>query len=86
MESRFALHLNFEHRDRQLEPWQVHFEAAISEVNPYLRIVRIAKAQEGMLQRAREMEEGGASDYACQILEEAARCLGKLKRATQVNQ
>jgi hypothetical protein len=67
------------------EPWHAHFEAAMSEVNPHLRVVRIAEAQQAMLQQAREMEEGGASDAACQILEKAAKRLGKLKRATQGN-
>ena len=39
--------------DRESEPWQLFFEAALTERNPRLRPQRIADAEEAIAERTR---------------------------------
>ena len=71
------------HEDVDPLSWQQYYSAAIYEQDEDLRPQRIEQAQAAILQRAREMEECEAPDTECQVLEDAARVLGRLKRATR---
>jgi geranylgeranyl pyrophosphate synthase len=69
--------------DQEAQPWQVVFEAALTERSPKLRPQRIAEAETAIAERIRLLRyEPGNHKTERRALQHAARILQNLRRTT----
>jgi len=67
--------------DRESEPWQLFFEAALTERNQRLRPQRIADAEEAIAERTRLLRyESGNRKAERRALQHATRILQNLRK------
>jgi hypothetical protein len=69
--------------DQEPQPWQVFFEAALTERNANLRPQRIAEAEEAIAERTRLLRyEPGNRRAERRALQHASRILQNLRKTT----